>query len=248
MPSSKDEIYIPSLAFFFASIGLILSLVANFYCGYATTNLMITENVDDNNITTSSSTPFTWRAGIWNYEDHDIYYVVGSREIYFVRYFYCVPWKARTQVDHDGNWTASQVFSVISVVLGGSITVMTCCFMCSDIATMSRVTCFNLGIMYLVILICQGFTFLYFPSNACHNGLANASYGSQDFELQWDGCTRSSGANCSIASMVFYFVSSMILFSAVSITASSSGQLSGGRGQQVRRSGDEDHEAQVDEQ
>jgi hypothetical protein len=229
MNPKDEEVYIPSCAFFFAAIGLILSLVSNFYCGYASTNITITELIDGNNITTATSepsslsNPLKWRAGIWNYEDHDIYYVqnivdLNSGEIYFVRYYYCVPWTSRTRITPDVHWTTAQVFSIISVVLGGCIAFTSCCITCSDTMTMSRSTMISLAFCYLFIVLCQGLTFLYFTSTICQNNAsANVTHGGDEYQLQWDGCDRSSGANCGIASIVFYFVSSLILLSAASV-------------------------------
>lgn len=212
--AASDEIIFPSLAFFLGAIGLILSYVANFYCGYVTTDVTITDPVNN-----TTSNPFPWRSGLWNFEDHDIYYVFSSNQFYFVRYYYCVPWSAHTRVEQDANWTAAQVFSVISVVLGSMTAIWTCCFLCADAAQMSRVWIFNIGVIYLAIVVCQGLTFLYFPSKACQNGTAIATHGNQEYQLDWNGCNRSSGANCSIASMVFYFVSSLLVFSAVSMSS-----------------------------
>jgi len=206
-----EEVFFPSCAFFFSSVGLILSFVSNFYCGFASSTIEFTEQVDDANTTSMS---YRWRAGVWNVEDYDLFFVVSENQIYFLRYFYCVPWNSRTNVERDGYWTASQAFSVLTVVLGGIVGFFTCCVICSESQTSTNIA-YVMGMTYLLVVLCQGLVFLFFESNACRDGNGRTSQGNQEFELTWDGCDRSVGANCAIASMVFYFCASLILFTSV---------------------------------
>jgi hypothetical protein len=210
----KDEIIVPLITLLFGTIGLILSIIANFNCRYTTSNVTFTETVDEKQV----STNYIWRAGLWNFEDHDVFYVRSSNSIAIVRYYYCVPWNSQTMVERDSYWITAQVFSVISVVLGGIVCITSCCLSCglsSYDSTVSKNTVSLLGFMFMFIVLCQGLTFLYFTSKACRDGSASAMHSNQDFELEWDGCVLASGGNCSIASMVLYFVGGFILLSPV---------------------------------
>ncbi len=159
MNRPDDEIYVPCLAFFFAAIGLILSLVANFFCGFANSTVVFTEQVDDAQVV---SKPFSWRAGIWSFEDHDPFYVLSNSQIILVQYYYCVPWNGQTKVEQDINWTAAQVFTILSVVFGGLVGFTACFISCTN-SVSSRQTATIIGLTYLLIVLFQGLTFLYFP-------------------------------------------------------------------------------------
>lgn len=228
--SIENEIYIPFLALFFGAIGLILSLVANFNCRFISNQVIFTEQVDDNQI---STLPYAFRSGIWNFEDHNLFYVIQNQSIFVVRYDYCIPWKSgQTTVDEDAYWIAAKVFSIISVVVGGMVGMLSCCLICTSDGsnTTTRRSISVLGWTYLFITLCQGLTFLFLNSNICSSEGGTAKHGNQEFELQWTiakdasavdgGCKLGSGGNCSIASMVFYFTSSMILFGSIWMTSS----------------------------
>eukprot|EP01083_Nonionella_stella_P060913 158854_1 len=227
----KEDFIDPSIAFFFATLGLVLSLVSNFYCRYVTFDVTFTELEDDEKV---SARDFNFRAGIWNYEDYNLYYVIGESQIFLTRFYYCVPWNSQTMIEKDTNWTAAQVFTIISVVLGGIVGFVSC-FICCTSSYTSRVSANIFGLMYLLIVLCQGLTFLFFTSNACQsnsssnsNNSATAIHANQNFTLDWDGCVRSVGANCSIASMVFYFIAAWILLA--SVCACSNGESGTGTG------------------
>eukprot|EP01083_Nonionella_stella_P060912 158853_1 len=148
----KEDFIDPSIAFFFATLGLVLSLVSNFYCRYVTFDVTFTELEDDEKV---SARDFNFRAGIWNYEDYNLYYVIGESQIFLTRFYYCVPWNSQTMIEKDTNWTAAQVFTIISVVLGGIVGFVSCFICCTSYSYSLQVMHVKVTVVVIVIILLQ---------------------------------------------------------------------------------------------
>jgi hypothetical protein len=183
-------------------IGLILSLVGNFYCGFSSRKVVAT-SVDNPNL----STEFTFNAGIWSYEDYAVWYSVGDGVLYYKVRSFCVPWNSRDDIVVDGRWMTARIFTVLASVLAGTVVIGTTCLFANDGSVDEAKFVF---VAMCLITLCQGLIFLYFPSNGCKDGSHISDQGDAKYLIEWDNCELSSGAVCAIVSTCFFFLSSML--------------------------------------
>mmetsp|Transcript_19790 Transcript_19790/g.24413 ORF Transcript_19790/g.24413 Transcript_19790/m.24413 type:complete len:234 (+) Transcript_19790:112-813(+) len=213
--SSRDDVGIPACTLLIGSIALILSMVGNFYCGYSSREAIFSSG-------TNAPLRFKdYRAGIWGYQDFDIFLVASNGSIRANGYSYCVPYNKDIQTDivRDTPWTSARVFTIMSAVIGGLTVVAGCFAMCADSKTNS-VLVKVLALSYFLCTLFQGLTFLFFSSVACDSGTGSITKGGVTYDVTIGDCKPTYGANCSIASVVFYFVA-MLLACAGSVTSKS---------------------------
>lgn len=160
--ANSDKILIPPTAFLIGPVGLLLSIVSNFCCGYVVHMVSFTEQIEDDGL----SNRFVWHQGIWNYEAHDASYDDEKGKWHLNTYnFSCLPWNEQSGVDKDGIWRVTQFITILSATIGELVLISSCLiFLTSKSKTYTRVVMNVFGYMYILIAFFQILTFLYFDS------------------------------------------------------------------------------------
>lgn len=113
-------------------------------------------------------------------------------------------------VNVDKNWRAAGIFSLIAMLMGGSIILLDIFQGC--LSTKKDKT-FRTGVvMYLMCCICSAFTLLLLGSNVCkHNTLIEQLNESLHPTVQFQGtCSISQGGKSAIASTVLWLVAAIV--------------------------------------
>jgi len=124
----------------------------------------------------------------------------------------------------DGRWKAARGFSSLGLVFGGLALVnvfLTCCrkgWCCCKSSSFTRIRCCTttttttnstansqlVGTFYLLSALCSSLSLLFLHSNACqHNTIFNL--------MQDHQCQLSTGAKCTYAAMVLWFIASSLV-------------------------------------
>lgn len=155
---------------------------------------------------TGFANPVTVQFGIWSYQFWTIATSVGGSVIFETCHRY------PSSVNVDGNWKAARAFSTMALLVGG---IFLFANLISACLSPSRKTSRAEAPAFLVAFFFQGMSLLLLKSALCQdNSLIRqlqkdaGILGNNGVEFQ-DTCSLSTGANCTIAAIVFWFLAAI---------------------------------------
>lgn len=185
---------------FFLSLTAFILLFVGTSCHYvefpSNTDMMFTDPVSG-----EETQPASLRFGLWYYQSWNATLInpaiyEGSCDLY------------PQTINVDNNWKAARGFSLIALILAGSLLLLDVFQGC---LSTKRNKSYRMGaIGYFICCISAGFTLLLLDSNVCKNNALveelNRSFDRLQFQQT---CSMGQGAKSTIASVVMFFVASV---------------------------------------
>jgi len=202
-----------------AWIGVILTLMANFFCTFTVQDMSanITDEIQQN--TTTIPIGFYY-AGVWNYKNYNTVFTQNGDTVYVNTFATCSLYPEGTEV--DTKWKTSQAFTIISAV----IAVITALLMTFKAFSASAEGCTQAFAGALMLTsICQGLSLIFLSSNACAsrsvdlNAGINTTTSNSPFRTEGtlSTCKLSSGGIMAATALCVWFFAAV--FAAMSATA-----------------------------
>jgi hypothetical protein len=183
-----------------ASFAAMTSALASFWCQTIKFTPLVPNNSNGN--ITIVSDPV--QVGMWYRQETQWNTING----YLISRSVCVDYAS--QSDIDSPWKTARAFSIMSLVIGGLITVLlwlTPCLMSISLAH------WQLCIVLLILVtLFQGLTFMIFQSDLCSdNSIALTGLPSQSQNLFEDECEWDDGTTANVISTVLWFLTALFM-------------------------------------
>ena len=183
---------------FLGVFSLLLALIANFWCQYASTTLTLTSAALGN------STSYPLYHGIWNYRYTNTIFYSTNGEAYAYSYYSCS--KYGDYIPMDTKWNSAKAFTIVAVCLGGIGMFLSCAAL--GISKFWK----PVSMLFFLATLFQALTFLYFQSSGC-GGKPPVDYGGTTSDAisvsLSDGCGLASAAKIGIAATCMWFVAAL---------------------------------------
>jgi len=186
----------------FGGLALLFTLFSNFWCRYASNNVILTSK---NNGSTIGSFPVYH--GLWNYQTTPLTYSQQDGQTYSTAYRACTTYG--NLMGMDSAWDAARAFSIVATVLGVFSLFLAC------LSFMKPILWCCVSMLFALATLSQGLTFLFFKSNVCNGFAAPAqSYsdisGNNSVDVSYDErCRLGTAAKLGIAAICLWFLGAL---------------------------------------